>query len=312
MSKIFDSSSNEIWENAANFASFENTRPLLFRDDMREQFFRWFRIKPSDNVLDGGCASGVLTRFIAKGLNTGFITGFDISQHFVDFGNQKISEEGLSGKAKIIKEDGYALSFADNSFDAVINHTYIGVLSDVVAGMNELVRVCKPGGFVSASCSGRRGFTKVHWAGDNPFPGEARLMELENKRETAWQGIYNADTLKQDDYWNIMRYPRLFSKCGLENITIHPYASGFSYNDSYWTDEFKKNRIQAGIGYETEMSIEQRNDPAFAEHDFMPADYDELIELYRQKKEYLLSNLQNDECWEWEANMHLIVTGMKI
>ena len=191
--------SNTIWENASNFEDFETSRPLLFRDDMRDQFFRWFRIKPSDRILDGGCGTGVLTRFVAKGLDTGSITGFDISQSFVNYGNRKIAEEGLSDKAKIVKEDGFALSFADDTFDAVINHTYLGVLSDITAGLNELIRVCKPGGHIAASCSGRRGFTKVHWAGDSPFAEEARLSELIDKHENSRQKIYTAASLKQDD-----------------------------------------------------------------------------------------------------------------
>lgn len=272
MNNHTDKSSNQIWENAANFKDFETSRPLLFRDDMREQFFRWFRIKPSDKVLDGGCATGVLTRFIAKGLDTGSITGFD----------------------------------------AVINHTYLGVLSDITAGLKELIRVCRPGGHIAASCSGRRGFTRVHWAGDSSFAGEARLNELVDKREGVHQKVYTAATLKQNDYWTIMRYPRLFAKCGLKNITLHPYASGFSYNDSYWTDEFKEYKIKAGIGREIEMLEEQRKNPQFIEHGFTQEDFDELIALYRQKQEYLLSSMHDDDCWEWDANMHLIVSGTKV
>lgn len=311
MDNHIDTGSNDIWKNADNFEDFETSRPLLFRDDMREQFFRWFRIKSSNLVLDGGCATGVLTRFIAKGLDTGSIIGFDISQSFVNYGNRKIAEEGLSDRAKIVTEDGFALSFADNTFDAVVNHTYLGVLSDVAAGLKELIRVCKPGGHIAVSCSGRRGFTKVHWAGDNPFAGESRLNELSDKRENAWQKVYTAATLKQDDYWTIMRYPRLFAKCGLKDITLHPYASGFSYNDSYWTDDFKRYRIKAGIGREIEMAEEQRKNPQFTEHGFTSEDFDELIGLYRQKREYLLSSMYDDDSWEWDANMHLIVTGTK-
>lgn len=61
MNNEVNTSSNSIWENADNFYDFEARRLVLFRDDMQEQFFRWFRIKPSDYVLDGGCATGSLT-----------------------------------------------------------------------------------------------------------------------------------------------------------------------------------------------------------------------------------------------------------
>ena len=104
----------------------------------------------------------------------------------------------------------------------------------------------------------------------------------------------------------------MFAKCGLTNITIHPYASGFSYNDSYWPDDFKKYKITSGIGREIEMLEEQRKDTRFAEHGFTQDDCDELIKLYRQKQEYLISSMNDNDCWEWEANMHLIVTGTKV
>lgn len=308
MNNHIDTSSNEIWECAENFDDFETSRPLLFRDDMRDQFFKWFHIKPSDTVLDGGCATGVLTRFIAKGLDTGSITGFDISQNFVDYGNRKIQEEGLSDRAKIVKEDGFNLSFADNTFDAVVNHTYLGVLSDVMAGLKEMIRVCKFGGYVSASCSSR-GFPGVHWVGDNPFAGETRLNELKDKYGKAFNKMNTKQTLKQDEYWDVMRYPRLFSICGLTNITIHPYASGFSYNDSYWTDEFKEYIIKSNIKGEIESN---RNSLEFTEYGFSSQDYDEMVSLLQQKQEYLLFNMNNTDCWEWDARMHLIVTGMKV
>ncbi|MCL2518268.1 MAG: methyltransferase domain-containing protein [Oscillospiraceae bacterium] len=303
-----NTSSNEIWENCANYTDFEESRPLLFRDDMREQFFRWFRIKPSDNVLDGGCGPGTLTRFIARGLDNGTATGFDISRKFVDYANNKAQAEGLSNKLKFVKEDGFALSFADNTFDAVVNHTYIGVLSDVEAGLRELIRVCKSGGWVSASCSSRS-FPGLKWAGDKPFDGETRMRELQDKHEQAFRKVYTVAELKQDDYWSVYRYPRLFAKCGLTDIHIHPYASGFSYNDSYWSDEFKEYRIKSGIGRDIEIFEEQRKDPKFAENGF--TEFDELISLKRQEQEYLLASMNDDDSWSWNATMHVIVTGRK-
>ncbi|MCL2352771.1 MAG: class I SAM-dependent methyltransferase [Firmicutes bacterium] len=306
-----DTSSNAIWESSDNYEDWETTRPLLFRDDMRDAFFRWFRIKPSDKVLDGGCATGVLTRFIAKGLDSGTITGFDISQNYVDYGNQKIHAEGLSGKAKIVKEDGFALSFADDAFDAVVNHAYLGVLSDNMAGLRELIRVCRVGGHISTSVSSRS-FPSIHWAGDSPFAGEPRLNDLIGKQERIYQKIATPVFFKQDAYWNGMRFPRMYAKCGLKGIEIHPYASGFSYNDSYWTDNFKKSRIYSDIGCEIAILEKQRVNPQYAEYGFTQEEFDELIALYRQKQDYLLSSMYDNDCWEWDAKMHYIVTGTKM
>jgi len=273
-------------------------------------FFQWFRIKPTDKVLDGGCATGVLTRFIAKGLTTGHVTGFDISKNFVEYGSRKIVVEGLSEKSDIVNEDGFSLSFADNTFDTVINHAYLGVLSDNATGLKELIRVCKIGGNVSVSVSARD-FPSIDWEGDSPFKDETRLRELINKNEQVYRKINTSKVLKQDSYWNVMRFPRMLAKHGLSDITIHPYASGFSYNDDYWTDEFKEYKIKSGIGREIEILQEQQKNSLYFENGFTLQDFNELITLYRQKQNHLIKNIHNNESWSWEANLHYIVTGTK-
>ncbi|MFD1178108.1 class I SAM-dependent methyltransferase [Paenibacillus puldeungensis] len=305
-----DTSSNEIWMNASNYDDWETSRPLLFRDDMREMFFKWFRVTSSDQVLDCGCGTGVLTRFIAKGLYNGFITGFDLSRHFVDYGNVKIKEEGLDDKARILREDGYNLSFDDNSFDVIVNHAYLGVLSDNVAGLKEMIRVCKHGGHVSASVSARS-FPKINWDGDCPFPYRDQLNELLEKQERIYQKITTFSVLKQDSSWNVMRFPKMFSMCGLKNITFHPYASGFSYSDSYWPDDFKKYLIKTGVGREIEILEQERENPLYAENHFTNEEFNELIHLYNLKQDHLIENINNHENWDWNASMHYIVTGTK-
>lgn len=305
-----NNSSNEMWINADNYDDFEMSRQRLFRDDMREIFFKWFRIKPEYTVLDGGCGPSVLTRFIAKGLDTGKITGFDISKNFVDYGNRKIAEENLTDKAEIVIEDGFHLSFPDNTFDVVVNHTYIGVLSDPVAGLKELIRVCKIGGTVSASASSRN-FPGFGCDSDCAFYGNERIKELEKKSEEAWRKIYTSAELKQSEYWHAARYPKLFAECGLKNISIHPYASGFSYSDNYWSDEFKLYHIKTGFDRSIEMAEIYKKDARFAEHGFTKQECNELIKLYKGKQEYLINNLKDNQDWEWYAGTHYIVSGTK-
>jgi SAM-dependent methyltransferase len=253
----------------------------------------------------------VLTRFVAKGLDTGSVTGFDISRKFVEYGNNKIKEEGLEGKAHIIQDDGFNLSFSDNTFDVVVNHAYLGVLSDNVAGLKELLRVCKPGGSISASVSGRS-FPKINWDGDCPFEHKEKLNELINKHERIYQKITTSIVLKQDSYWNVIRFPKMFAMCGLKNITIHPYASGFSYNDSYWSYDFKEFIITKGIGREIEILEQQKKNPLYAENGYYEKDFNELINLYKLKQIYLINNIGNNDNWDWNASMHYIVTGTKM
>lgn len=309
-----DTSSNTIWAEADCYDGFELSRPQLFREETRDLFLRYFRIEPTHNVLDAGCGPGVLTRFIAKGLTGGTITGFDISKSFVDYGNNRIAEENLSQKAKIVLDDGFALSFPDNSFDAVINHTYLSVLSDPVAGLKELIRVCKPGGSISVStgASASTGTSGEHfWEGEYPIEGMDRLKELTGKYKQAYKKVVTTASLKQSIEWPSGRFPRLFSVCGLTNISIMPVGAVFAYNDSYWSEEYRVKKITLDINDEIRIIQENTQDPKFVENGFSNADGQELVALLRRKQNYLLENFRTDNSWEWSAGLSCIVTGTK-
>ena len=304
-----DTSSNAVWINANQFDGFELSRPQLFREETRELLFQYFRLKPSDNVLDGGCGTGILTRFIAKGLTSGTATGFDLSKNFVEYGNNKIREENLSHKAKVVLEDGFALSFSDDSFDAIISHNYLGVLSDPCAALMEMIRVCKPGGNISVSTTfSSKG---ASWDGEYTLAGTDRLNELMKIYEQAYRKVITVSHLKQSHEWPAGRYPKLFSKCGLRNISIMPMGSVFAYNDSYWSDDYRLKKITAEIDDEIRIITENNQNPGFSENGFTNQHCNELISLLRQKQDYLLKNFRTDDSWEWSAGLSCIVTGTK-
>jgi len=311
-----DTSSNSIWMNADCCDGFELSRPQLFREETRDLFFRYFRITPSCDVLDGGCGTGVLTRFIARGMNGGTVTGFDISECFVEYGNKKIAEENLSDRARIVLEDGFALSFPDDSFGAVVNHNYLSVLSDPAAGLAELIRVCEPGGSVSvstgASASTGTGMGGGHyWEGEYPIDGMDRLKELTDKYNFAYKNAVTFSSLKQSHEWPPGRYPKLFSVCGLTNISIMPAGAAFAYNDNYWPDDYRIRKITLDIDDEIRIITENGKNPAFSENGFSNADCTELVGLLKRKQEYLINNFRTDGSWEWSAGLSVIVTGTK-
>ena len=311
-----DTSSNSIWVDADCYDGFKLSRPQLFREETRELFFTYFRVKPNDNVLDAGCGPGVLTRFIAKGLMGGYVTGFDISKNFVEYGNKRIKEENLTRNAKIVLDDGFALSFPDNTFDAVINHNYLSVLSDPVAGLRELIRVCKPGGNISvstgASASTSTGLPGAHyWGGEYPLDGMERLKELTDKYNQILINVLTTSSLKQSHEWPSNRFPKLFSIYGLTNISIMSVGAAFAYNDNYWSDEYRTKKIMLDINDEIRMITENNQNPMFAESGFLNADCEELVALLKKKQNYLLENYRTDNSWEWSAGLSCIVTGTK-
>lgn len=303
-----DRRSNEIWKSENNFNNWE-LRKHRFEETMRPVFFQYLGITPDANMLDGGCGTGVFTRYLARGLNKGKITGFDISKYLVEFGNDRIVEEELSGVCKLIEADGFALPFAESTFDAVTNYTYLGVLSDPVAGLQEMIRVCRKGGTVSAAFPGAR----ATWKGEYPFDSHDRLHELLMKQEEIYQKhILNTSTMYyQSVEWHSSRYPKMLHICGLKNIHIHSIASGFSHSDGRWPSEYREWLADIGIHDEIRIIADRSQIKDFEHYGFTQRDFAELIELLKKKREYLLQHLEDDRSFEWNAWMTMIVTGVK-
>ena len=123
-----NTNSNKIWTEWQSYKGFEQ-RAYRFTDEMLPLFFKWLGINQHSHILDAGCGTGVFGRYLAGRLTNGQVTGFDINEGFIEYGKERLKELSLSGKVRLELADGFNLHYADNTFDAVTNYTYIGVLS---------------------------------------------------------------------------------------------------------------------------------------------------------------------------------------
>lgn len=98
------------------------------------------------NILDVATGTGDLAILEAKRLNAAQVVGADISEGMMNIGKEKVRREGLQDTISFKKEDCMALSFADNSFDAVTAAFGIRNFQDLEAGLAEMHRVLKKGG----------------------------------------------------------------------------------------------------------------------------------------------------------------------
>lgn len=97
-------------------------------------------------VLDVATGTGDFAILACKRLGVEQLVAVDISEGMMDVGRQKAEAAGLGETIAFKHEDCEHLSFADESFDAVISAYGIRNLSDLDAGLREMVRVLKPGG----------------------------------------------------------------------------------------------------------------------------------------------------------------------
>lgn len=124
-------------------------------------------------VLDVGCGPGTITVDLARRTDPGQVIGIDRAQGIVD--EAATAGAGVDN-VSFRTGDVYALDFPDDSFDVVHAHQVLQHLSDPVAALVEMRRVCRPTGVVAARDADYGAFT---WS-----PPDERLDR--------WQQLYRA------------------------------------------------------------------------------------------------------------------------
>ena len=99
------------------------------------------QIHESDIVLECACGTGMLSKPIA--LKCKKLTATDFSEKMLEQAQRKCS---ACTNIEFRKADILELPFADSLFDVVVAANVIHLLDEPVMAMNELSRVCKPGG----------------------------------------------------------------------------------------------------------------------------------------------------------------------
>lgn len=107
------------------------------------------QVRPGEVVLEVGCGSGVLVRWLARLTNgANPIFGVDISQYLLREAVALARKEGLADAITFQEGNGEALPFPDNSVDVALACTVLEE-GDADRMLAELVRVTSPGGRVA-------------------------------------------------------------------------------------------------------------------------------------------------------------------
>ena len=114
---------------------------------------RWRRkaidaLKPfaPQTILDIATGTGDFAILAANLLTPDRIIGVDISEGMMDVGREKVKEAGLDNVIFFMKDDSTALTFDDDTFDAVTVAYGARNFDNLEAGLREMCRVLVPGG----------------------------------------------------------------------------------------------------------------------------------------------------------------------
>ena len=102
------------------------------------------------SVLDIGCGTGGITRFLAQTFHPRQMTGVDVEQELVDIAQRSAAEAGLADQLTFLCVEPGPLPFDDDSFDVVFSKDSMIHIADKEALFADIYRVLRPGGRVAA------------------------------------------------------------------------------------------------------------------------------------------------------------------
>jgi 2-polyprenyl-3-methyl-5-hydroxy-6-metoxy-1,4-benzoquinol methylase len=104
-------------------------------------------LRPGLDLLDVGCGPGTITVDLARRVAPGRVVGIDVAEDPLAEARALADREGVD--VAFGPGDVYRLAFDDASFDVVHAHQVLQHLTDPVAALREMARVCRPGGVVA-------------------------------------------------------------------------------------------------------------------------------------------------------------------
>jgi len=106
------------------------------------------------NILDVGCGTGVMSLLALQKGAAKVVCG-DISNYMLERARDKADQQGYGvDRIDFRQLDAESLPFENASFDAVMTGMTLGLLPDQDKAIREMVRVLRPGGFLSAGAHG--------------------------------------------------------------------------------------------------------------------------------------------------------------
>jgi SAM-dependent methyltransferase len=199
-------------------------------------------------LLDIGSGPGTITLDLASRLSAGRVVGIDNAAEAVAAAQQQASDLGAD-RVRFAVGDVYALDFPDDTFDVVHAHQVLQHLSDPVAALGEMRRVCRPGGLVAARDAD---YAAMTWYPEHP--GLSQWLDL-------YRRVARANAGEPDAGRRMRSWAQL---AGFRTITVT--ASVWCFADEidvgWWSDtwaervtqsSFARQAVAGGLASATEL-----------------------------------------------------------
>ena len=130
----------------------------------RRRLVNALSLSPGMRVLDVATGTADVALAIASAIDNTAVAGIDPSHEMLAVGREKIQNAQMADRIQLVAGDAQSLPFDDHHFDACAISFGIRNVPDRLMGLQEMVRVTRPGGTIAVL---ELGIPRGHWL--SPF-----------------------------------------------------------------------------------------------------------------------------------------------
>ena len=116
--------------------------------------------RPGQRILEVGVGTGLSLPYFRDDAR---VVGIDVSKEMLARARERVHRRGLAQVEMLLEMDAEAMSFADDSFDAVVALYVASVVPNPARLAAEIRRVCRPGGTIVIVNHFTSGSRVVRW-----------------------------------------------------------------------------------------------------------------------------------------------------
>jgi ubiquinone/menaquinone biosynthesis C-methylase UbiE len=170
---------------------------------MLESYTAELAVNAGARVLEVGCGTGAVSRFLATLENVGEVVGVDPGGLFIDRARELTEDSRIS----FVVGDGTALEFEEGAFDAVVCHTTLCHVPDCGGVLAEAHRVLRSGGELAV------------------FDGDYATTTVSIRSNDPLQAcVDHAIATLVHDPWLVRRLVALIRSAGFEDCRLRSFA----------------------------------------------------------------------------------------
>jgi phosphatidylethanolamine/phosphatidyl-N-methylethanolamine N-methyltransferase len=136
---------------------------------------------PGERILEVGVGTGLSLPLYPDNVS---VVGIDLSRHMLDQARVRLARSGLGNIAALMVMDAENMGFKDDSFDKVVAMYVASVVPDPERLVDEMRRVCKPGGQI---------FMVNHFHSRNPILGSVERLLAPLSKQLGFRPNFSLD-----------------------------------------------------------------------------------------------------------------------